>query len=423
VAGGNGWFRLAGIDARFASMRSAATTLLLLCACSRSEPQAGEVVSARAEPAHRAPSASASSAPAAMPVACPNERLVRVSPAELTRELGRTKSAAVRNRFLERLKLEAVPDHQFVGVDVLEATFGTRPRADRLVHVRLERTVDEQTHRISRVAALRAETEGFCALTHEITLDQPPDERSCLGPEHDWPLTLALTRLTSRARDAIRVVHEHGQCGGCGRSGVQDVEFVELSGTRLERVFTATTYSTSYQGCPWPPVETELGAIELTGGFPRAIVETSEHWCADNVDPDNPYKHDVCKPHAERKRHELVKGRYQVVSTTPLKAPLNELLAIADSDFVDPQQGIGWGNRCLTHLKAGSTSYARAACQRGLALGPKPAVRGALLYNLALVAEREENKALACKHLSESLAARAGDAATLKKQAALACKP
>jgi hypothetical protein len=97
-------------------------------------------------------------------------------------------------------------------------------------------------------------------------------------------------------------------------------------------------------------------------------------------------------------------------------------LAAEDQGFVDDRQGFGWGDRCYKHLKAGTLKFARAACQKGLDAGPEPKVRGAILYNLALVDEQVGDKKAACEWLRQSLAFRPGVSAVQDKFTALDCR-
>jgi hypothetical protein len=96
-------------------------------------------------------------------------------------------------------------------------------------------------------------------------------------------------------------------------------------------------------------------------------------------------------------------------------------LAAEDQSFVDERQGFGWGDRCYKHFKAGTLKFARAACQKGLELGPEPKVRGAILYNLALVDEQAGDKKAACEWLRQSLAVRPGIGAVQTKFNDLTC--
>jgi hypothetical protein len=97
-------------------------------------------------------------------------------------------------------------------------------------------------------------------------------------------------------------------------------------------------------------------------------------------------------------------------------------LAAEDQSFVDDRQGFGWGDRCYKHYKAGTLKFARAACQKGLDAQPEPKVRGAILYNLALVDEQAGDKKAACEWLRQSLAFRPGVGAVQTKFDGMDCK-
>jgi tetratricopeptide (TPR) repeat protein len=85
-------------------------------------------------------------------------------------------------------------------------------------------------------------------------------------------------------------------------------------------------------------------------------------------------------------------------------------LAPEDEGFVDTRGGWGWGDRCFLHIKAGRLEAAKACCDRGLGMNPAPAVKGALLYNLGLIAQKSGDTTGASKYYADSLAARPGNA-------------
>jgi hypothetical protein len=97
-------------------------------------------------------------------------------------------------------------------------------------------------------------------------------------------------------------------------------------------------------------------------------------------------------------------------------------LAPEDANFVDDRAGFHWGDRCYKHFKAGALPFARAACQKGLDAGPEPKVRGAILYNLALVDEAGGDPKAACEWLRQSLAVRPGVGAVQTKFDSLDCR-
>jgi hypothetical protein len=99
----------------------------------------------------------------------------------------------------------------------------------------------------------------------------------------------------------------------------------------------------------------------------------------------------------------------------------NSALAPEDETFVDDKGGVGWGNRCYTHFKAGALKYARAACQKGLEQSPDNKTRGAILYNAGLVDEAAGDAKAACEFFRQSLAVRPGVAAVQSKLDALKC--
>jgi hypothetical protein len=111
-----------------------------------------------------------------------------------------------------------------------------------------------------------------------------------------------------------------------------------------------------------------------------------------------------------------------VPEKVPDDTPAAAKLAPEDEGFVDRQAGAGWGNRCFAHVKAGRIVEARAACNRGLGMGPSPFIRGAILYSLASAEVLAGDTKAACGHLAASLEARPDDAATRRRQRQLTCQ-
>lgn len=91
-------------------------------------------------------------------------------------------------------------------------------------------------------------------------------------------------------------------------------------------------------------------------------------------------------------------------------AALVGVLAPDDRGFVDKRGGRDWGDRCVKHLRASRLAAAQAACEAGLALAKKPGTRGAILYNLGLVAKQHGDRDTARTRFRESLAVRPGNA-------------
>lgn len=94
-------------------------------------------------------------------------------------------------------------------------------------------------------------------------------------------------------------------------------------------------------------------------------------------------------------------------------------LDASDVGFEDARRGSGWGDRCVTHLRAGALDAAEAACARGLAVAERASTRGALLYNLGRIAEARGDVAAARTAYERSLTERPGNAPTVSALAAL----
>lgn len=82
-------------------------------------------------------------------------------------------------------------------------------------------------------------------------------------------------------------------------------------------------------------------------------------------------------------------------------------LAPNDEGFVDVRGGAGWGDRCWTHLKARKFDWARAACERGLAMAPAtPQPKASLLFNTGLALKGLGDNVAARSYFEQSLALR-----------------
>ena len=98
-------------------------------------------------------------------------------------------------------------------------------------------------------------------------------------------------------------------------------------------------------------------------------------------------------------------------------------IAPEDEGFVDARGGRDWGDRCVIHYRAKRFANARAACRKALDMTPPPDVRGAILYNLALVENADNDSPLACDYLKQSLEVRPGATAVRKKYDELCAAP
>ena len=79
----------------------------------------------------------------------------------------------------------------------------------------------------------------------------------------------------------------------------------------------------------------------------------------------------------------------------------------SDTGFMDPRGGWGWGDKCWTSLRAGKWGWAKAECDRGMAMNPaSPQPRASLLYNEGLVAKSAGKIDEARQDFASSLALR-----------------
>jgi hypothetical protein len=87
--------------------------------------------------------------------------------------------------------------------------------------------------------------------------------------------------------------------------------------------------------------------------------------------------------------------------------PKSPILSPDDANFTDSRKGLGWGDRCFSEIRAGKFGWARAACDRALALPEvDPKARAALLYNEGLIAKKSGDAAAARNYFTQSLGAR-----------------
>jgi hypothetical protein len=87
--------------------------------------------------------------------------------------------------------------------------------------------------------------------------------------------------------------------------------------------------------------------------------------------------------------------------------PLRPVLPPADKRFVDKRGGWGWSDRCWLNIKAQKWGWARAECDRGMALNPSsPQPMSSLLYNQGLIAVQMGDIESARNLMSRSLGMR-----------------
>lgn len=87
--------------------------------------------------------------------------------------------------------------------------------------------------------------------------------------------------------------------------------------------------------------------------------------------------------------------------------PARPVLPPPDTAFVNARGGWGWGNRCSTNINARKWGWAKAECDRGIAMNPAaPDPRASLLYNEGLIAKAGEHVEEARQDFATSLALR-----------------
>ncbi len=94
-------------------------------------------------------------------------------------------------------------------------------------------------------------------------------------------------------------------------------------------------------------------------------------------------------------------------ATTPMLAPDDEHYVDPKCKTDKPRCGFGWASRCYDHLVHGAWGYARAACDKAIALDPKdPETRRMTFYNAGRVAEQGKDITRARTLYTQSLAIR-----------------
>jgi hypothetical protein len=83
-------------------------------------------------------------------------------------------------------------------------------------------------------------------------------------------------------------------------------------------------------------------------------------------------------------------------------------LPTSDDGFVDKRGGWGWGDKCWIHIKAGKWGWAKAECDKGMAIADPgaPQPRASLLYNEGLIAKAAGDVGEARKDFQQSLGLR-----------------
>jgi len=81
------------------------------------------------------------------------------------------------------------------------------------------------------------------------------------------------------------------------------------------------------------------------------------------------------------------------------------VLPEGEEGYVDHAGGVGWSDKCFTHIKAARWGWAKAECDEGMTMYPaSPEPRATLLYNEALIAKAAGDLAEARRDLVLSLA-------------------
>ena len=86
----------------------------------------------------------------------------------------------------------------------------------------------------------------------------------------------------------------------------------------------------------------------------------------------------------------------------------NPVLPASDEGFADTRGGWGWGDRCYVNIKAGKWGWAKAECDKGMAIADPTTQqpRASLLYNEGLIAKASGDVAGARQDFTSSLALR-----------------
>ncbi|MGH7295923.1 MAG: hypothetical protein ACRELB_13360, partial [Polyangiaceae bacterium] len=83
-------------------------------------------------------------------------------------------------------------------------------------------------------------------------------------------------------------------------------------------------------------------------------------------------------------------------------------LPSADDGFVDTRGGWGWGDKCFVNIKTKTWGWAKAECDKGLAMADPttPQPRASLFYNEGLIAKGMSDFAAARSYFQQSLSLR-----------------
>jgi peptidyl-prolyl cis-trans isomerase C len=87
--------------------------------------------------------------------------------------------------------------------------------------------------------------------------------------------------------------------------------------------------------------------------------------------------------------------------------PARPVLPSAEDGFVDSRRGWGWGDKCWVSIKAKKWGWAKAECDKAMAMSPaSPQPRASLLYNEGLIEQNVGHSDVARTLYRQSLALR-----------------
>jgi tetratricopeptide (TPR) repeat protein len=155
---------------------------------------------------------------------------------------------------------------------------------------------------------------------------------------------------------------------------------------------------------PWQATTRQLTAVDPQAAIRHCQVQTNarqeqkelqareDRWRADHP----PVAAATAVPSAA-----TTTGSPTAISPTAAELPPEDL------GFVDTRGGQGWGDRCWTHLKSGQLGWAKAECDRAMAMNPaSPQPLASLLYNEGLLEQKLGHTDAARGYFQRSVALR-----------------
>jgi len=229
-------------------------------------------------------------------------------------------AAPAYDALLGELGLEPLPDRtlevmipgqgvmSLVAVDITPLRRGGSEAPDMLVAIRFRNTAGAESLRAQVLRPHPGSENVYCSLGDDLSHEKEVGEQPCIEEHRGFARSLSIVSLVAPDRDAIMVRDAGGWCGsGTQRGDRFTTAYWGVENDRLVRYLEVVTSESSYES-PDPPAKVQLGRIELSDTWPRAITITEITECL-HVDGDRVMTGD-CKPFGQKRTYQYIGNLY-----------------------------------------------------------------------------------------------------------------